>query len=286
VASEVYLQYSTDLATWYDVGAAAHWNYANGQATSGDTLTTNKLSTGVTRGKYHESAELAEAWTAGSVQEVDFAIVPVEANVLRDILYYFRMQGNDLDVYTLHPGDTYPSIKLPVSVAHTLSLADGFKLADTILSKTIYHNIWSDGFDPVSPSWGTACFLTAAAVWGKSCFLTAEAAWGKSCWDTAGPTWTDGLASNVESAAFDKSCWLTAGPVWDNRLPTDVESAAWGASLLTAAQIATPSMVSKVESATWGTSCFLTAAAAWSKSNWATAAPTWVKDANLAVSGV
>lgn len=178
----VRLQYSTDQATWIDFGSNAHWNYANGLATSGNTITSLKLSASVASGLYHESASLSETFDENVIKEIDFTIKPVAANVSKDTLYYIRpiAEGN---TSFLSAGSTYASIQVTIAPEGPL---------------------WSDTFtgsDIQIPAWSNSCWQTAAASWSNSCWLTAGASWAKSCWATA-------------AAAFSKTCWLTAGSSW------------------------------------------------------------------------
>lgn len=202
----VFLQHSTNLTDWTTLGPEAHWNYANGKATSGDTIVANKITTADTKGLYHETGTLSEAWLSAAITEVDFAIKPVVANVQRDTKYYFRLSADDGGTYLLSAGGSYLSVYVVGNVDLTIALADGFKFADAL---SIQHlaSRWASGSCYVyeSPTYSNSCWNTAGAAWANSCWNTAGPSWANSCWNTAGPSWA-------------KSCWNTAGPTWARNL--------------------------------------------------------------------
>ena len=86
----VSVEYSTDDTNFTAFGAGNHWNYANGQATAGNTTTTFKTSDATTNGLYHESGTLSETWAASAIRELDFAVQQT-AGASPGTLYYFRL---------------------------------------------------------------------------------------------------------------------------------------------------------------------------------------------------
>ncbi len=106
----VKLEYSTDEVTWYAVGAAgAHWDYANGKATEGNTVTGYLLTDATEAGKYHEGGSLQDHATIGFYREMDFAVVPTAYAIDRRT-YYFRVTFLAVGV-SLGAGKTHPAIQ-------------------------------------------------------------------------------------------------------------------------------------------------------------------------------
>lgn len=81
--------YSSDLVSWFSMSASNDWNYANGQATGGNTVTTNKLSDTSNKQKYHESSTVTETWSASTAYEEDWAIQPTIHAKAGTIYYFF-----------------------------------------------------------------------------------------------------------------------------------------------------------------------------------------------------
>lgn len=177
MANEVSLQYSTDLSVWTSLSPSGAWNYANGLATSGDTITTNKLSTATGKGKYHETSTLSETIAADRIHEIDFAIIPVWGHVALNTLYYFRLQI-DGSTIELNAGQDYPSVELTFTDA-----------------------VWDEEFDKETAAWSESCWNTAGQSWSNSCWNTAGPSWSNSCWNTAGASWAG-------------TCWITADAGW------------------------------------------------------------------------
>ena len=101
-------EYSTDDSSFNTPGAANDWNYANGRATEGDSVTTNKLSDTTGKGEYVETAGGAATFdfAASTSYEFDFAITP-GSGVSDSTLYYFRFLVNDAEV-VLNTGESHP----------------------------------------------------------------------------------------------------------------------------------------------------------------------------------
>jgi hypothetical protein len=96
------LEYShDDLATWHPFGPAAEWDYANGLAAEGATVTTFKLSNSNHQGLYHESGSLNDKIYSGTnPAEMDFAIQPTAFAYGSLHVYIFRVvvDGNPLPI--------------------------------------------------------------------------------------------------------------------------------------------------------------------------------------------
>jgi hypothetical protein len=104
------LQYDTDAGfpSPQSFGAAQHWDYANGQATEGNTVTGLKLSDTATANEYCESGINSVAIGASSTNELDIAIQPT-ANVSGETTYYFRVVGDGTAI-GLDTAETYPQV--------------------------------------------------------------------------------------------------------------------------------------------------------------------------------
>lgn len=89
-SGEVTLEYSTDDINFTAFGSGNHWNYANGLATEGNTITGNLLTTQDGQGLYHESGSISESIAANQTsKEMDFSIQQT-GTALADTTYYFR----------------------------------------------------------------------------------------------------------------------------------------------------------------------------------------------------
>lgn len=71
------------------LGASNHFDYANGQATEGNTTTTYKLTGPTTHDLYYESGVISCNIAKSTYIELDVAIVPT-SNVSASTRYYFR----------------------------------------------------------------------------------------------------------------------------------------------------------------------------------------------------
>ena len=102
-------EYSTDDNNWNTPGASAAWNYADGQATEGNTLTTNWCTDTAGKGEYVETSGGAGTMdiVASTSYEFDFAVTP-GSSVAGSTLYYFRILINDAEV-VLNSGETHPN---------------------------------------------------------------------------------------------------------------------------------------------------------------------------------
>jgi hypothetical protein len=118
------LQYDTDAGfpSPQSFGAAQHWNYADGQATEGNTVTGLKLSDTATANEYCESGANSVVIGASSTNELDIAIQPT-ANVSGGTTYYFRVVGDGTTI-ALDTAETYPQV-LTAAAAYTLSCNQG-----------------------------------------------------------------------------------------------------------------------------------------------------------------
>ena len=112
-----YLTYSTDESSWNSLGAAAHWNYADGLGTEGDNVSSYLVADGGSEyGEYHESAINTDKVASGAVHECDFCIVPT-ANVSSATTYYFRVYAaNTLtEPNATYGPNTHPSVTTAAS---------------------------------------------------------------------------------------------------------------------------------------------------------------------------
>ena len=102
-------EYSTNDADFNTPGPAAAWNYADGQATEGNNLTTNWCTDTAGKGEYVETSGGAGTWdfAASTSYEFDFAITP-GSGVAGSTKYYFRILVNDAEV-ALNGGETHPN---------------------------------------------------------------------------------------------------------------------------------------------------------------------------------
>lgn len=104
------LEYSLDGSTgWTSLGAAAHWNYANGAATEGGTVGTQLLTDATTKNEYCESGTNAVNIGASTTNEIDIAITPT-ANITANQTYYFRVIGDGTAI-ALDAGESYPQVQ-------------------------------------------------------------------------------------------------------------------------------------------------------------------------------
>ena len=104
------IQYSTDNTNWYSMGSGNHWNYADGQATQGNTLSGLKLTDTNTKGQYVEANGGAATYDYAASTEVEWDIcLQPAAGILSSQLYYFRALINSAEV-PLASGETHPQI--------------------------------------------------------------------------------------------------------------------------------------------------------------------------------
>jgi len=103
------LEYSLDDAAWNSFGAApAHWNYANGLATEGNTSTTFLVTGTAVNGEYFESGTITMALTKNTSEEFDFAL-QATASVSDSTLYYFRVIEGGTEI-PLDAAKTHPNL--------------------------------------------------------------------------------------------------------------------------------------------------------------------------------
>jgi hypothetical protein len=104
------LEYSTNDVDFTAFGAANHWDYADGQATEGNTVTSYKLTGPDTAGEYSESAGGSGTYDfiESTSCEFDICIIPT-GNVSGDTTYYFRADISGTAV-PLDSGETHPQV--------------------------------------------------------------------------------------------------------------------------------------------------------------------------------
>ncbi|MFX1300369.1 MAG: hypothetical protein ACFFDE_05445 [Promethearchaeota archaeon] len=110
-------EYSTNESDWYTPGPSAAWDYADGQATEGNTVTGLKLTDTDTQLEYVESSGGAGTGDIGAGQDTewDLALKPT-LDVLANTTYYFRILINDTPV-PLDSGETHAQVSLPAGTA-------------------------------------------------------------------------------------------------------------------------------------------------------------------------
>ena len=91
------IQYSTNESDWYNLGAEAHWNWADGLGTEGNITTTFLLTGTDEHGKYYESSGNSEQATSEELIEVDCCIQQT-ANVSEGTTYYFRFLDSSSEI--------------------------------------------------------------------------------------------------------------------------------------------------------------------------------------------
>lgn len=104
----VTMEYSTDNTNFTAFGTGNHWNYADGQAANGGTVTTNKCTDTTGKMHYHEDASGSESWVASTSYEMDFAIKP-NATAFGNTTYYFRFKIAGTEV-PLNTSMSHPQI--------------------------------------------------------------------------------------------------------------------------------------------------------------------------------
>lgn len=117
------LEYSLNDTDWNSFGAApAHWNYANGLATEGNTNTTFLVTGTSTQGEYFESGTSTMGLIKNTSEEFDFAL-QATASVSDKTLYYFRViEGGTaipLDAAKTHPNLTTATSNVVENVIST-----------------------------------------------------------------------------------------------------------------------------------------------------------------------
>lgn len=119
------LEYSTNDSSFTAFGAANHWDYYDGLATEGNTVTGYKLTDPPdTAGEYSESAGGSVAWDfpASAVAEFDICIQHTSTATASQI-YYFRVKIDGTEV-PLNTGEAHPNLTTttaPVSAAVSAS---------------------------------------------------------------------------------------------------------------------------------------------------------------------
>jgi hypothetical protein len=83
------LEYSENGGTWTALGSANHFDYADGQGTVGNDITTWDLTSSDQYGEWHEDAAGIDTVDASATLEQDWAIVPT-GTVTADESYAFR----------------------------------------------------------------------------------------------------------------------------------------------------------------------------------------------------
>lgn len=122
------IEYSPDAgANWYSLGAAAHWDWADGADANGGTVSSTLLTGSTASGKYIEDASQVVSYGASSYTESDFSVVPT-ANVLGTTDYLFRVLIGGSAI-PLGSGKTYPQVRTAAALL-TKSLADTITLTD------------------------------------------------------------------------------------------------------------------------------------------------------------
>jgi hypothetical protein len=113
------LQYDTtsSFTSPQDLGAAQHWNYADGAATEGSTISGFLLSDTNFLGLYYESGTYSNLLGKDDDEESDFAIQPT-ANVSAETTYYFRVLIGGTPI-PLGGGETYPQVLTAAAAAAT-----------------------------------------------------------------------------------------------------------------------------------------------------------------------
>ena len=103
------LEYSTNDADFIAFGAANHWDYADGQATEGNNVTSFKLTGTDTFGIYEEGGGASFTYAVGNeLAEWDVCIVPT-GNVSGETTYYFRALLQGVEV-PLDGGESHPEV--------------------------------------------------------------------------------------------------------------------------------------------------------------------------------
>lgn len=104
------LQYDTNsgFSSPQSLGPSQHWDYANGAATEGDTITGHLTSDGTTLGLYFESGTFTNILSKSTLEESDFAIQPT-GSVSAVTTYYFRVLIGGVAV-PLFTAKTYPQV--------------------------------------------------------------------------------------------------------------------------------------------------------------------------------
>ena len=121
----VTLEYSTNDVDFTAFGSGNHWNYADGLATEGNTITGYLITpTADVLGLYHESATISESFSKSSTIEMDVTIQQT-ANVSANTTYYFRMSIGGVVVV--------PSVSHPQVLTYTPGLPDrNIDLGDSV----------------------------------------------------------------------------------------------------------------------------------------------------------
>jgi len=102
------LEYSTNDTDFTAFGAANHWDYADGLATEGNTVTSFKLTGTDTYAVYEEGGGANFTYAANNLAEWDVTLVPT-ANVSDNTTYYFRASLEGTEV-PLDSGKTHPQV--------------------------------------------------------------------------------------------------------------------------------------------------------------------------------
>ena len=105
-------------AGWVALGSANEWDYADGQATEGNNVTTLLLTGTNDNGEYHESGTNQDTYTSNSEMEVDVCVVPT-GTVQGSTRYEFRVLL-DAVVVPLVLFRSHPAVTTAVAAADEL----------------------------------------------------------------------------------------------------------------------------------------------------------------------
>jgi hypothetical protein len=111
------LEYSLNQSDWFSLGAAAHWDHADGADADGSLISSRLLSDSGADGEYCESAISNVSYAASAITENDMAIVPT-GNVSAETTYYFRTVIAGTAV-PLNTSETYPQVLTAVAALPT-----------------------------------------------------------------------------------------------------------------------------------------------------------------------
>jgi hypothetical protein len=117
------LEYSTNDTDFTAFGPSNDWDYANGQATEGNSVAGLKTSDALSNGLYIESATVNYQLGKSDIVEHDFAIQQT-ANASGNTTYYFRVLIGGTAV-PLNSGETHPQV-LTAAATSTLSIPNPF----------------------------------------------------------------------------------------------------------------------------------------------------------------
>jgi len=124
------LEYSTNDTDFTAFGAGNHWDYANGAATEGNTITGTLITPAAgTLGLYHESGTITETWAKSGTNEFDVAIQQT-GTASASTTYYFRVLRAGVVVV---PSASHPQ----VLTAATAAILDCIKQTYALSGKDV-----------------------------------------------------------------------------------------------------------------------------------------------------